>query len=77
MPRKKRKTYLNKTPQHYSFWVTTLQNEQHREQFLQKGDSRQKECIINTLEYMKAYDPDIFEEINGKEILKQFRGKKK
>lgn len=57
------------------FWVHILRNPKTVEEFLKRGDKRQKNEIKQVLNYCKGNEPEIFEEVNGKEILKRLKQK--
>jgi hypothetical protein len=68
--RNKRRSKVN-----YSFWWWVLQKPEELKQFLERGDTRQKEEIIQTLDHYKNADPDFFEQVEGKLWLKRFKKK--
>ena len=60
-------------PHNYAFWKCTLKNPETVNAFLERGSKKQKETIKEIVWYIKRYDPDYFEEINGEEILKELK----
>lgn len=74
MPRKKREL-RNTLPNNHSFWQLTLSREDEVKQFLERGNRSQHEQMNHSLVYMERFEPEKFEEIKGKEILKKLKGK--
>lgn len=73
--KKKRTRYKRSSKVNYSFWRWTLQKSEELQQFLERGDARQKGEIMQTLEHFKNADPEFFERIEGKLWLKRFKKK--
>ena len=64
-------------PHNYYFWLGILKEEHHVKNFLENGDKRQVKLILATLLYLKGREPEIFEKIEGKKLLKLFKKRKK
>lgn len=60
-------------PRNYAFWKFTLKNRETLNAFLERGSDNQKETIKEIVSYLKRYDPEFFEKINGDEILKELK----
>ena len=56
-------------PHNLAFWKLTLKSSEEVHDFLNRGSAQQKETIKNVLLYLKRFDPDFFEEVNGDKIL--------
>lgn len=61
-------------PVNFEFWKWTLRNNEIQ-QFLDRGNAEQKECIKNVVKHLKNIEPEFFEQVNGESILKQLKGK--
>lgn len=73
MRRKKKEKFRNTIPNNYSFWSLTLSREDEINDFLKRGNKRQFEEIKHTLIYIQRFEPEQFEEIKGKEILRRLK----
>lgn len=68
-----RKRLLSSVPSNYSFWRCVLKNKNEVDKFINKGDERQHSCMIRTVNYLRKFDNEFYNEINGKEILKRLK----
>ena len=57
----------------YIFWKGMLKDNKVQ-QFLDRGNNDQKLNIKLTLEYLYNEDTELFDEVNGKGLLKQLKG---
>lgn len=71
--RKERKKLLGRMPTNYNFWRQSLSNPKDVNSFLERGNERQHTCMIRTLNWLRRYDKEYYEKINGKEILKRLK----
>jgi len=60
-------------PTNFGFWVNILRNKKYLEDFISRGDKRQKSEIRYTLNYARKFEPEIFEELTGKDILRRMK----
>ena len=60
-------------PHNLGFWKLTLKNPEEVKGFLERGSQKQKETIKEIVSYLKRFDPDFFERVNGEEILKELK----
>ena len=60
-------------PHNLAFWKITLSRPEEVNAFIDRGSKQQKETIKEILSYLQRFDPDFFEKINGKEILKELK----
>jgi len=58
-------------PHNLVFWKFTLIKPETVNAFLNRGSIQQKETIKEIVSYLKRYDPDYFERVNGDKILKE------
>ena len=58
-------------PHNLIFWKFTLKRPESVNAFLERGSKKQKNEIKNILLYLKKYQPEFFEEVNGEEIIKR------
>lgn len=70
--RRRRKRTFTKEPTNLSFWLSTIKNEEDLNQFLLRGDEKQKQSIIQVLNYLKRLDPQEFRVLNGHSWLEKF-----
>jgi len=70
---KRRKNLTGKMPVNLYYWLCTIKKEEELNQFLLRGDARQKGCIIDVLSYIKTYEPDEFKAVGGSIWLKKFK----
>lgn len=75
LSKKQRKKLFSRKPSNLAFWRWTVGCEKDVKAFLERGDERQVNCIIRTLNYLHKFDKDYFEEINGTELLEKFKEK--
>ena len=68
-----RKKLLSRIPSNFAFWKWTLQDEEELNQFLLRGDERQRKCIIRTLNYLKQLEPLEFKIVKGETWLEKFK----
>jgi len=61
-----------KKPNNLIFWKMTLK-EDKIQPFLDRGLKDQKKTIKNVLKYLKNMEPEFFEQVEGKQILKQLK----
>lgn len=61
-------------PTNFDFWKGMLKDNQVQ-QFVERGNTQQKELIKDVLKYLKNKQPKFFEQVKGKLILKQLKGK--
>jgi len=73
LPRRRRKQLLSQAPANFAFWESTVKNEKNMNQFLLRGDTRQKSFIISTLNYIKKIKPLEFILIKGQDWLDKFK----
>lgn len=59
-------------PENFYYWRITVGQEVIND-FLERGSEYQKELIKHTLDYLKANEPEYFEEVNGEEILRRLK----
>jgi len=71
--KKGRKKLFSKTPSNLAFWKFTIRKPKELEQFLLRGDERQKHYIIRVLNYLKQFEPIEFKTIQGQMWLKKFK----
>lgn len=69
--RKKRK--FSGLPHNLNFWIYTLKRPEEVNDFLVRGNQRQKNDIKHVVIYLKRNNEELFEEINGKEILRRLK----
>ena len=62
-----------KEPNNIAFWKFTLKNQENVNAFLTRGSKQQKGTIKEVLKYLKRFDPDYFESINGETILREIK----
>lgn len=55
------------------YWYHVLKNPKTLEDFIKRGDERQKNEIKQALVYCKGNEPDIYEELNGKDIMRRMK----
>ncbi len=55
------------------FWKGMLKDNKIQD-FIDRGTKEQKTTIKNVLKYLKNIQPDFFEQVNGKNLLKQLKG---
>ena len=67
--KKQRAGFLGHLPTNLNYWINVLRSPENVEAFIKRGDIRQKEEIRAVFKYCKVYEQDIFEELNGKDIL--------
>ena len=60
-------------PHNLQFWKWVLRSPEEVQDFLTRGSAQQKETIKNVLLYLKRFDPDFFEEVNGEEIWEELK----
>ncbi len=60
-------------PHNLCFWKMTLKKPDEINDFLVRGNKRQKEEIKNVLLYLKRFDPDFFEDVEGENILEKIK----
>ena len=60
-------------PHNLIFWKVTLKEPNSVNAFLERGSQKQKETIKEVLTYLKRFDRDFFDEVNGEEILKEIK----
>jgi len=68
-----RSRMLSKLPCNYHFWKFTVDNPKEMEEFLKRGSQVQKNNIKRVLNYMKLYEIEEFEKIDGKKWIKKFK----
>ncbi len=71
MKKTKKDRLRNRIPNNYSFWYWTLKNSDEVNQFIIRGNQSQHESMTHVLLYMQRHDPEKFEEIKGKDILRR------
>lgn len=62
---------FKKEPHNFAFWKITLKNPEEVNAFLDRGSAKQIKTIKEILTYIKKIDEELFERVNGKEILKE------
>ena len=67
-----RKKLLSKIPTNLAFWRWTIQHEDMN-QFLLRGDARQRHCIRRVLNYLKRFEPLEFRAFRGQTWLEKFK----
>ena len=72
--KKRRKKLFSRKPHNYVFWRGIVASDKDLDQFYERGSDRQLSLIIRTLNYLKRYEGEYFEEINGDKKLKKFKG---
>lgn len=60
-------------PSNYDFWKGLLKENKIQE-FIDRGNQRQKDTIKHVLKYLKKQDSELFNEIKGNNLLKQLKG---
>ena len=60
-------------PHNFAYWKCILQEPDTVNAFLNRGSKVQKETIKEVVIYLKGFDPDFFEVVNGEEILKELK----
>ena len=71
---KQRKKLLSRTPANYSFWRFTFNNQKETEQFILKGNKEQHTSMIRSLNYLRKFDREYFNKVNGEKYLEQLKG---
>ena len=69
-----RKKLLSSIPANYNFWCRIIATPKDLQQFLERGNERQKSCIIRILNYIRKFNQEKFEQVKGKYWLKTFKG---
>ena len=64
-----RKKLFSNIPSNYDFWCGVLKNPNETHQFLTRGDENQKNSIVRTLNYMRKFNRELFDEVKGSVIL--------
>lgn len=64
---------LKSIPHNITWWKWTLLKPSEIIAFIEKGDNRQKNDMRSVLRYLKLSEPEFFEKINGKEILRRLK----
>ena len=64
-----------KLPSNLDCWRFTLKRPEQVNSFLERGNKKQHKQIRDCLEYLKTREPEFFEKIDGKLMLKKFRKK--
>ncbi len=62
-----------KEPTNYVFWKGMLRDNKVQE-FVDRGNAEQKLTIKKVLMFLKVDDCEFFDEVNGKNLLKQLKG---
>ena len=75
MSKKQRKKLFSRKPYNLAFWRWTVSSREDMIAFFERGDERQIKCIVRTLNYLKKYEKELFEKINGEENLEKFKKK--
>ena len=65
---------FKKEPTNYIFWKGMLKDNKVQE-FIDRGSIEQKITIKRVLMFLKVDDCEVFEEVNGENLLKQLKGK--
>ncbi len=60
-------------PDNYSFWIGMLKDNKVQ-QFINRGNIEQKTTIKKVLMFLKLDDCEMFDEVDGKYLLKQLKG---
>lgn len=60
-------------PHNFIYWKFILKDNKAINAFLERGSKQQKETIKDVLIYLKRFQPDFFEEVNGNEILERLK----
>ena len=63
-----------KEPTNYVFWKGMLKDNLVQ-QFIDRGNADQKMLIKKVLMFLKVDDCELFDEVDGKNLLKQLKGK--
>ena len=71
--RKERKNLSLRKTVNLHFWVWTLEKPEQAQEFIDRGDDRQRDCIKRVLNYLKKTDEEEFERLGGKECLKKLQ----
>jgi hypothetical protein len=77
MKKSKRTKLRNSIPSNYGFWCWTLKSEEETQEFINRGDERQRGCLLHVLMYMERRDEELFKKIKGKETIKKLKEKLK
>jgi len=64
------KKFKKGEPTNYVFWKGMLKDNKVQE-FVDRGNTEQKLTIKRVLKFLKVDDCEMFEEVNGKNLLKQ------
>lgn len=71
--KKQRKKLTSRLPSNLAFWKFTLIHPEEINAFILKGNERQHACILRVLKYVKQFDKEYFEKINGVTILRRLK----
>lgn len=71
--KKQRKKLTSRLPSNLAFWKLSLTHPEEVEAFIIKGNKRQHACIIRVLKYVKQFDKEYFEKVNGIDILRRIK----
>lgn len=74
--KRKRKAIANRSrgmSNNYYFWRGVVKEPDTVQQFIDRGDFRQRGCIRDTLEYLRSSEPEYYSEIGGAKILKKLK----
>jgi len=71
--RKRSRTFKRESSVVFGFWYWVLQKPDVMQEFLERGDARQKQELLITLEHYKMNDPEFFKRIEGKKWLTKFQ----
>ena len=61
--KKERKNLTLRVPTNFNFWYITIQNPKEIEDFISRGNDRQKECIKRTFNYVRKTDIEDYERL--------------
>lgn len=60
-------------PTNISCWIVTLKKPDEIDAFIKRGNDRQKADIVAVLKWLKIYDEELYDEVNGKEIMRRMK----
>lgn len=68
-----RKKLFSNVPSNFDFWCLVLKNPDETQDFINRGNENQHNSMIRTLNYLRKYEKELFNQINGVAILKELK----
>jgi len=72
--RKRRKKLLSNIPSNLYFWRSVFKDKKQTQQFIERGNEKQHAQIIKILNYLRKFEKEYYEKINGKIIFRKLKG---